>query len=47
MLRNDKFQDFIIDRAKKLLRAVEQATGRTISGKNSEEVRKAFGDFLK
>ena len=46
MLRNNEFQDFIIDRAKKLLVAVEQATGRTIAGKDSEEVRKAFGDFL-
>ena len=46
LLRNNEFQDFIIDRAKKLLIAVEQATGRTISGKDSEEVRKAFGDFL-
>lgn len=47
MLRNDEFQDFIIDRAKKLLGAIEQATGRTISGKDSEEVQQAFGALLK
>lgn len=47
MLRNNEFQDFIIDRAKKLLSAIEQATGRTISGKDSEEVKQAFGAILK
>ena len=46
LLRNNEFQDFIIDRAKKLLCAIEQATGRTISGKDSDEVKKAFGDSL-
>ncbi|MBR2208731.1 MAG: hypothetical protein IJ859_08010, partial [Synergistaceae bacterium] len=46
LLRNDKFQGFIIERSKKLLKAIEQATGRTISGKDSEEVRQAFGDVL-
>ena len=45
-LRNDDFQNFIIDRAKKLLSAIEQATGRTIPGKDSDEVRQAFGDSL-
>ena len=45
-LRNDDFQNFIIDRAKKLLHAIEQATGRTIPGKDSDEVRQAFGDSL-
>ena len=46
LLRNDAFQSFIIDRAKKLLRAIEDATGRTISGKDSDEVKQAFGDEL-
>jgi hypothetical protein len=46
LLRNDSFQDFIIDRAKKLLDAVETATGKTISGKDSEEVIQAFGGVL-
>lgn len=46
MLRNNKFQDFIIDRAKKLLSAIEFATGRTISGKNSDEVKQSFGAAL-
>ncbi len=46
LLRNNRFQDFIIDRAKKLLNAIEQATGRTISGKDSDEVIQAFGDAL-
>lgn len=47
MLRNDEFQSFIIDRAKKLLSAIEQVTGRTISGRDSDEVLQAFGDTLK
>lgn len=46
LLRKDEFQNFIIDRAKKLLNAVEQVTGRKISGRDSEEVRKAFGEAL-
>jgi len=46
MLRNNEFQDFIIDRSKKLLSAIELATGKTISGKDSEEVQQAFGDVL-
>ena len=46
MLRNNEFQDFIIDRAKKLLDAIEKATGRTISGRNSDDVRQAFGNVL-
>lgn len=46
MLRNNEFQDFIIDRSKKLLGAIERATGRTISGKDSDEVQQAFGASL-
>ena len=46
LLRNNGFQDFIIDRAKKLLHAIETATGRTISGKGSDEVQQAFGASL-
>lgn len=46
LLRNNEFQSFIIDRAKKLLSAIEQVTGRTISGKDSDEVLRAFGGSL-
>ena len=46
LLRNDDFQDFIIEPAKKLLTAIEKATGRTISGKDSDEVQQAFGASL-
>lgn len=46
MLRNNEFQNFIIDRAKKLLNAIETATGRTISARDSDEVKQAFGDTL-
>lgn len=47
MLRNNEFQNFIIDRAIKLLSAIETATGRTISGKDSDEVLQVFGAPLK
>ena len=46
LLRNNNFHNFIIDRAKKLLNAIEQVTGRTISGKDSDKVKKMFGDSL-
>ena len=46
LLRNDDFGAFFIDRARKLLSAIEQATGRIISGKDSDEVNQVFGDSL-
>lgn len=46
LLRADDFQDFIVDRAKKSLKAIETATGRSISGKDSDEVQQAFGAVL-
>lgn len=44
--RNDEFHAHIISRAKMLLKAIENATGKTISGKDSEEVIKSFGEAL-
>lgn len=46
MLRNDEFQNFIVQRAKKLLTAIEAVTGTNISGKDTDEVQKFFGDYL-
>ncbi|WP_290032953.1 GmrSD restriction endonuclease domain-containing protein [Ligilactobacillus cholophilus] len=46
LLRVDDFQDFIVDRSKKLLTAIEQATGRTIMGKDSDEVVQRFDASL-
>lgn len=46
LLHADDFQNFIVDRARKLLKAIEQITGRTISGKDSDEVRQVFGASL-
>lgn len=43
MLRTNNFQGFIIDRAKKLLDLIEEATGKRISGRDSEETVNAFG----
>ena len=44
--RNDDFHGHIISRAKKLLAAIENATGKTISGKDSKEVISSFGESL-
>lgn len=46
LLRSNSFEEFIVDRAKKLLDAIETATGRTISGKDSDETEQAFGATL-
>ena len=45
--RTDDFDSHIINRAKMLLDAIEKATGKTISGRDSEDTIKAFGDSLK
>lgn len=44
--RDDDFYRHIINRAKMLLKAIENATGKTISGKDSEEVKNSFGESL-
>jgi hypothetical protein len=44
--RSDDFKGHIISRAKMILSAIENATGKTISGKDSEEVIKSFGQAL-
>ena len=46
LARADDFDQFIIERAKKLLDAIQNATGRTITGRDSEDVIAAFGDKL-
>ncbi|MCM1167484.1 MAG: hypothetical protein NC299_16665 [Lachnospiraceae bacterium] len=45
-IRADDFDNHIISRAKMLLKAIEDATGKTISGKDSEDVIKEFGAAL-
>lgn len=44
--RNDDFDGFIVDRAKSLLNIIETAMGKTISGRDSEDVVNAFGAEL-
>lgn len=46
LLRNDKFELFIRDRAANLLDLIEKAMGKSISGRDSDEVVGAFGDSL-
>lgn len=45
--RENDFNKHIVDRAKKLLDAIEKATGKPISGRDSEEVINRFGEILK
>jgi hypothetical protein len=46
-IRNDDFFNFIIRRASMLLDAVERATGKKISGRDSQDVIETFGGILK
>ncbi|MCY1302961.1 hypothetical protein D9M70_526470 [compost metagenome] len=45
-LRADNFDDFICKRGSELLKLIEAATGKGISGRDSEETVKAFGAAL-
>ncbi len=44
--RSDDFDTYFVKRASSLLNAIEKATGKPISGRNSEEVIKEFGSAL-
>ena len=44
--RTDDFARFIVNRARKILDAIEKATGKPISGRDNDEVKQAFGDHL-
>ena len=46
LCRANNFNAFIVDRAKKILDAVEERTGREISGRDSSEIKKVFGASL-
>jgi hypothetical protein len=45
-MRNDSFSEFLRDRASRVLDAVEEAMGKAVVGRDSEEVKKAFGGPL-
>ena len=45
-MRNDDFDNHIIFRAKRILSAIEAATGKIIPGKDSQETVEAFGKKL-
>ncbi|RRD67730.1 DUF262 domain-containing protein [Comamonadaceae bacterium OH2310_COT-174] len=45
-LRSDDFDAFIRQRTAALLRLIEQAMGKTIAGRDSDETVKAFGEAL-
>lgn len=43
LLQSDDFENFILDRAMRLLDRIEQAMGKQVSGRESEDTIKAFG----
>ncbi len=43
---SDDFEHFIVHRARKILDAIASATGKPISGRDSEEVKNTFGDSI-
>ena len=45
-LSNDNFDDYFIDRAKQLLKLIEKAMGKAVSGRDSEETIREFGNSL-
>ena len=46
LLMADAFDDYFVDRAKQLLDRIEVATGKSISGRDSEETIREFGESL-
>lgn len=46
LLNEDNFDEFIRDRAIKLLDCIEKATGKVVTGKDSQETIDAFGSSL-
>lgn len=46
LLENNKFKEFIIDRAIKILDGIERCTGKKITDRNSEDVVNYFGTSL-
>ena len=46
LLSTDNFDEYFVDRAIKLLNRIEKATGKAISGRDSEETVKEFGCSL-
>ena len=46
LMRSDDFAGHIVFRAKSLLDSIEKAMGKTISGRDSEDVIKTFGASL-
>ena len=46
LCRANDFDAFIVDRAKKILDAVEKITDREVVGRDSPEIKKIFGTSL-
>lgn len=46
IVKSDDFDSFIVDRAKRLLRLIENATGKSVTGRDSESTIKNYGESL-
>ena len=46
LLKSDDFDAYIKDRATKILNRIEKAIGKSVSGRNSEDILKEFGSEI-
>ena len=46
LLRSNSFDEFLRDRASRLLNLIEAATGKSVAGRDSEETTQAFAGSL-
>lgn len=47
LLKSDNFDDYLVDRAKKLLDLIEKAMGKVVSDRDSDDTIEQFGQSLK
>lgn len=46
LLRDDNFDSYIKDRATRILNCIEKAMGKVVSGRDSEDIKREFGDAI-
>lgn len=46
LLRDDNFDSYITDRATRILNCIEKAMGKVVSGRDSEDIKREFGNAI-
>lgn len=46
LLRDDNFDSYITDRATRILNCIEKAMGKVVLGRDSEDIKREFGDAI-